>query len=199
MGSGSNLINGLAGYSNSNYVKPHGSVNWFLKKRSDDPNISPGEQSHDHLSRFRIAANSMYGDQPIPMSLEVFDPSHSDLKGTSIISSGKFNHQYGYPFILVPLTSKLYGHLENYKEQILSEAQKLVSKSKEIYLIGYQAKDEIIKDIFSTFSLQIPLHVIGNGHAEAIQSEFLSWQKSMTKGKIFNEGFMKFVKTYEEF
>lgn len=194
--SGFNLTDNLSSYKEASYAKPHGSVNWFLRKRDDDNPIAAGEQTFDSLSRFRIAANAMFRDVPIPYRLVVFEPSHNDLKRTDLISTGKFDHEYAFPFILVPLTAKLYDHFEKYKEEMLVFAQELLSRASEIYLIGYRAGDEIIKDIFRDAKDGAPLNVIGRKNAQAIYDSVLEWKPSLTKGLVSNEGFSAFINNY---
>lgn len=193
---GYNLGGTLTSYANANYFKPHGSVNWFLKKRPEDQTIS-GEGSYDDLARFRLAANAMYAESQIPFQLTVLEPSHVDLTIPNIIHSANFDFQYAFPFILIPLASKLYDRVEKYKENIIDGAIELSSHAKEIYLIGYRANDDLIKDIFSKAS-GAKLHVVGNGHAADIQEEVLGWANNLKKGDTFDSGFLEFIKDYDK-
>ena len=191
---GYNLGGTLTSYADAKYFKPHGSVNWFLKKRPEDQTIS-GEEIYDNLARYRLAANAMYSGSQIPFNLTVLEPSHHDLTRPDIIHSGNFGNQYAFPFILIPLASKLYDRIETYKENIVDRATELVSGAKDIYLIGYRANDDLIKDIFASVN-NAKLHVVGHEHAQDIQKEVLSWATTLKVGKIYNNGFTDFINTY---
>lgn len=193
---GFNLGDNLSTYAGANYSKPHAPVNWFLRKRHTDVSIG-GEQSYDSFARIKTASNGLYIDTPLPFDLRVYQPSHHDLDSIGIMSSSNFDYQYAYPFILIPLTTKLYGHFEKFKENVIDTATHIAGKADEIYLVGYRASDDVIRDILSEVKQGTLLHVVGRDGASATQSEVLKWKPDMKAGEVYSDGFMAFIEQYD--
>ncbi|KKR16435.1 MAG: hypothetical protein A3D82_01725 [Candidatus Levybacteria bacterium RIFCSPHIGHO2_02_FULL_40_29] len=181
-------------YLNNNYVKPHGSVNWLLAKRSDDLSIDL-EQEHNMDTRVRLdtAIKLMFRDSPIPIiGLHVKDPDHRDIYTLDDLLRS-FKSQYFYPLIFLPLTSKDYTSVHGFEEKILAKGNQLVSEANEIYLIGYKANDDIIKSMLKNAPDGTILNVVGNKSASDIMKKVLAWGTNIKEGKVFDAGFYRFV------
>ena len=178
-------------------IKPHGSVNWFLQKRQEDLIIDPNEQSFDYTVRIDRASSLMFSGKPISMiGIRVVEPNHPDLNSLNFITSGKFNHQYFYPLVLIPLTTKLYPLIQDFHETVIKKAVDVVSRAEEIYLIGYRAQDEVASDILNAAPNGTRLFIIGLDGSDKIESNVLADHKNLSKGKVFKDGFARFVELF---
>lgn len=191
-------LSSLGSYLNNNYVKPHGSVNWFLPKRTQDPLIDlTKEYNMDTRVRLHTAINRMYVDIPIPIDgIQIKDPDHRDLYIIDDLLR-TFDSQYFYPLIFLPLTVKAYSFISGFEEKILLKAKELLSNAEEIYLIGYRANDDIIRELLKKTPAETQLYVVGLQSAEQIMKEVLSWATHLKRGKVYEEGFLRFVEAYE--
>ena len=145
----------------------------------------------------RIAARMF---QPIKFTkdqLIVNAPMHGGWKYPPYLVSGAFGNQYGFPLVLLPLTSKFHQLVDGLFEDIILAGKNLIGQADEIYMIGYGAKDEIIDEILTTVKSDTKLHVIGKEDAEKIMTSILARNKKLQKGQIFQQGFEKFVEGYE--
>lgn len=188
------IFNNLDDYLNNNYVKPHGSVNWLLSKRTDDRDI---DLNHEHNMDTRIrldtAINLMFKDSPIPIEgVIVRDPNHRDLYTVDDILRS-FGRQYFYPLMFLPLTSKEYSSISGFENKIMKKGRELLSESSEIYLIGYRANDEIIKNILALTPEGTKLNVVGNTSANSIMDNVLGWERKLVRGTVYQQGFHRFV------
>ena len=194
---GFTLANRLESYAEHKYIKPHGSVNWFLNKRPADLNFGLEEISPDIHVRIIRAINRMYDPTPIPLISNVIDPLHNDLNNINFIGGPTFGNQYCYPLILMPLTSKQYGLVEEFYEQVVRDGRQLVSQADNIYLIGYRAKDDVIKEILQSVKTGATVNVIGKGEADSIADSVIAWKPTLKKGSIFDGGFSnQFIQSY---
>ncbi len=109
-----------------------------------------------------------------------------------------FSNQYFYPLIFMPLSSKLYPFVDGFSETIIQRSKELIKKATEIYLIGYNAKDDIIKDILLEAPAPTPLHIVKNGSAEQTMEEVLHLAPSLlVRGNASNFGFRDFAERYK--
>lgn len=184
----------LDDYLNNNYVKPHGSVNWLLSKRHDDRNIDISHENNmDTRTRLDTAISLMFRDAPVPMSgILIKDPNHRDLYTIDDLLRS-FNRQYFYPLIFLPLTSKAYSSISGFEDKIIAKGKDLISRAKEIYLIGYQANDDIIREMVKSATKGTKLHVVGLDSSDMIVDGVLKWASNLEKGQIYKEGFYKFA------
>lgn len=192
------LIN-LDSYKKVNYIKPHGSINWFIKPRNIDPPV-PRERNFDLATRINLAAEHMFNGPPLSLNnMEILSPTNPDLMNQKHLDQlfMMFDNKYFYPLVLVPLLSKLYSHIEDLNELIMSEGKRLMSKASEIYFIGYQGADDIIFEMLQEAKWNTPLHVIGRNaeSVDLIMNNVINHQsvKGLLKeGKKFSNGFDSF-------
>jgi hypothetical protein len=175
---GSELYSSLDNYIKYRLIKPHGSVNWFVRLNMASPSNETG-LIIDAISR------AMFEPSKLSPTLDVYNPSDSVLD-TNVLR-GMVS-----PLLLMPLTSKLYTHFNDFYIKMLSAGKELLSKATEIYLIGYRAKDAIIRDLFSEVPYGTILHVVGTNNAAMIMDDVLSWATNLKPGVIHNKGFANF-------
>lgn len=186
----------IQSYIERDYIKPHGSVNWLLPFRPSDPRIPP-EGTHNVQARIDAACDIMFRGEPRDIQeTKVFVPYNPDLKELTLLTNSTFSSQYFIPFIILPLILKEYSHLKGFDQLIMEGAKKLLGKATEVFLIGYRASDEIIKDMFSAMRPNAKLTVVGVGSAPKIADEVMKWARSLNKGLVFTDGFMEFTRLY---
>jgi len=181
-------------YLEQNYIKPHGSINWLLQRR-------PGEQlpndliSANYKIRYEHAAGQMFKNRAkISMNnIKIIDPLNQDLNRLRIIASSEFNGQFFYPLILLPLSTKLFEQIEDFKIKIIDSAKNMISRASEIYFIGYRAQDEVIKEILSPTKRGTKLYIIGKGNTNDIARRILKIQPNFILEKTSPFGFEFFI------
>jgi len=150
----------LEEYLSFGLIKPHGSVNWLLRKRAEDPGLPEGTQIEQVL-RLRTATSKLYNGPPHSMvNIEIINPDNPDLL-TFEKTLSRFRYQYFYPLLFMPLTGKLYSQVEGFQEKIIQRGHDLLRQASEIYLVGYRAADDLIKEMFKNVNSNTVLHVIG--------------------------------------
>lgn len=61
------------------YIKPHGSVNWLVPKRINDPKIQ-SEYKLETKVRLDMIAENMFKDEPLSLNgIQMIEPTHRDL------------------------------------------------------------------------------------------------------------------------
>jgi len=177
------------------YIKPHGSVNWLVPKRIDDPKI----QSEYHLEtrvRLDMSSENMFKDKPLSLNgLQIIEPTHRDLHEVDHMIK-RFNDQYFYPIILMPLTIKQYNQIEDFQETIIENGKKLISEAQEIYLIGYRGKDKTIDDFLRKARKGTKLYVIGRNDTLGIAKNITSRHRQLSIKPHGNRSFEQFVEQY---
>lgn len=190
----------LDAYKRVNYVKPHGSVNWFMKARDDDPN-PPKEHNFDLATRMNMAAENMFNGSPLTLdSLQILNARHPDLMNQPNLADlfRTFDSKYFYPLVLVPLLTKLYPHIKKLNELIIDEGRRVLSDATEIYFIGYQASDEIIFEMLQDVRFGTPVHIVGVNSGSINNTMTRVIGHPMTNGKLkegqrYQLGFAGFV------
>jgi hypothetical protein len=163
----------LENYLKVHLVKPHGSVNWLLMQRSNDPKAYP-RVDFDVPGLLSQASKQMFNGGPLNFEhVQVLYPEDPELDDAQKLSQAKFSNQYFYPVILLPLTVKQYAFLDGFNERIISEGKKFLSTANEIYLIGYRAADDVIKEMFAKVRSGTTLHVVSRNDSEEIQDRGL--------------------------
>lgn len=184
-------------YQNYNYLKPHGSVNWFILRRSSDPVIGQGEGVIDIKARVSVASSRFFFDALEMGNPEMWLPAHSDLDRLDIIASSRFKNQYAYPLVLLPLTSKMYEQFVGFRKRIIDAAKNLIVGATEIYLVGYRAEDEVIREIFEAVQPNTPLHIVNLGNETLkIRNSVLAWKPQLNSAKAWDTGFAGFIEGY---
>src|SRR5690349_21583882 len=113
----------------------------------------------------------MFNDTPLNFDhLQVLYPDDPELVDVRYISEIKFSKQYFYPLILLPLTVKQYDFLTGFNQTIISKGKEILSKATEIYLIGYRAADDIIKEMFAEVKAGTTLHVVSLADSKEIMN-----------------------------
>jgi hypothetical protein len=186
-------LNNLHDYLEAKYVKPHGSVNWLLNRRSDEDVFIDPEDTRDQMVRLTYAASTMY-EEPIPVErVLMLSPLHQDLRHLNLVSSARFNRQFFYPLILLPLTTKLYQHFGGFDERLIAAGKSLLATANEVFLVGYRAQDKVIREMFEGVRPDTSLHVIGRNDAGQIMTSVLEWKPELRKGTVFTKGFARFI------
>ncbi len=191
-------LSSFDGYLNFGFVKPHGSVNWLLLMRDSDPPtaIVVQEGIRELHPRFEIASSMMFNGPPIPMqNLRVISPTHGDLTDPMRILM-RFGYQHFYPLVFLPLTAKAYSSVEGFLEKMRERGNDLLASADEIYLIGYRAKDDLIREMLQSVDHKARLHVVGKQDAGEISARVLEWNSHLEKGTISEDGFEQFVSNF---
>lgn len=135
-------------YLKVNYIKPHGSVNWFLDRRQED-RVLNFEQKFDFDTQVRIdaAIENMYKDLPFKFEgHKIIEPTDRNLYKIDNILR-EFESQYFYPLVFLPITKKNYAGISSFESIVINKAKEIFSQASEVYLIGYRAGDEIISEL----------------------------------------------------
>lgn len=193
-----NPLSTLDDYLNSNLVKLHGSVNWFLQGRKEDPPQTWGDHHDDTTVRLRQITERMFNGTPIDFDrLQILDPKHSSLDNVSNLMN-HFKNGCLYPLLFVPLTGKLYEIVSGFADKITAKAEELFRTADEIYLVGYRANDDLIDRLLKLVKAETPLHIIGNGDsANEISTRLLSSHPNLKKGAVDTNGFRSFIAGYK--
>jgi hypothetical protein len=187
-------------YLRINYIKPHGSVNWFLDRRPKDRELN-FDRKFDFDTRVRIdtAIENMYKDIPLIFSgHKMIEPNDRNLYRIDNVLR-EFNNQYFYPLIFLPITQKAYSSITGFEKKIIKKARQIFSKASEIYFIGYRAEDQIILDLFKYVPASCTeLHVVNTKKsakpvADAIKKKF---PNKKARVQLWEEGFKNFVSKY---
>lgn len=190
----------FADYEAINYVKPHGSVNWIMPFRGDEGQISR-EGSFDVGTRLDAAIARMYNGDPFIFSrTSIYNPRHNDLNHFEYL----INAHGGifFPLIFMPLTTKLYSTVDGFANNVIDRSKDLLHEAQEIFLVGYRAQDDIIKEMFrgiaqpSQTRLITKLHVVGVGDSDQVMRDALNLSDKLEAGNIYGDGFMSFAESY---
>lgn len=177
-------------------IKPHGSINWLLPPRKEDERILQ-EASQDVAARLRLASSQLYEGVSLHLSdLVVKDPAHRDLIEwhTTIAAMG---NQFFYPLIFLPLIRKEFSVVSAFYEKVIKAGNEIIKQADEIFLIGYRAKDEVIREMFLELKQGVLLHVVSTERsADQIMNEVLTWAKNLKRGEVYKNGFSAFVESY---
>lgn len=148
----------------------------------------------------RTAATRMFRDAPLGQGRPiVLPPDHSTFMGTLSQFANVIHvaRPYFYPLVILPLTVKAYGLVPPIQE-VFSKAAELMSQAEEVFLVGYRAADQIVRELLAnpptregTF-----LHVVSLNEASAreIMDRVAGFAPSLRRGEIYDGGFMRFVR-----
>jgi hypothetical protein len=178
-------------------IKPHGSVNWLTRKRNDDPNAYP-RTSFDVPGLLSLAFFGMFNGGPLNFGdVQVLYPDDPELVDIRQLSEGKFSRQYFYPLILLPLTVKQYDFLTGFNQRIISKGKEFLQNATEIYLIGYRAADDVIKEMFKEVKPGVILHVVSLADSKEIMNRVINWYPgNLKQGTVFSQGFGQFLESF---
>lgn len=174
-------------YLEDNFIKPHGSINWLLGKRENDKSVP---SNNDIQLRINMAMNQFFTNGPIPIdNLRVIDPPLESLRSSDIARVwSDLGMEYFYPLIFLPLAKKQYSHIAGFQEKIIEKGKELIKEAEDIYVIGYRAKDDIIKDLLKEAQPNTNLHVISKGSSGEISKNILGWAKNLKQGSMPDDG-----------
>ncbi len=81
---------------------------------------------------------------------------------------------------------------------MLDAGTQLLAQAKEIYVIGYQAQDEIIRYLFKEVKEGTIIHVVSNklSTAVTVMDRVVSLAEGLVKGHTIEDGFAKFCNEY---
>lgn len=191
---GYSLAGRLDSYTNYNYLKPHGSVNWFVDKRETDRNISRRDLYGGYEILLNRMASNMFTGEHISKQLTVLDPFNSNLYSlTSFFQFVFANGEYGFPVVLLPLSAKMYDLIDGFMERMRLEFVRIFGQATDVYVIGYRASDELFSEMTQSIPPNTKLHVVGRETADTIQEKILSTNSNFIKGGVYSNGFMSFI------
>ena len=186
-------------YLDSNYIKPHGSVNWFLGRRTTDRVLNLERKfEFDTLVRIVTAVENMYKSDSIEFaSHRIIEPDDRNLYKIDNILR-EFEDQYFYPLIFLPLIIKNYDFVSGFSSEIIQRAKQFFQQATEIYLIGYGAKDDIILDLLKEIQQpKVKLHIANTTNSSAtLMKSLLNKFSLLEQGSINDKGFSNFVSEY---
>lgn len=191
----------LDDYEQVRYIKLHGSINWLIKKRPEDRTINRVD-SAGASDCFRILASNMYKDAALSVAgLMVIGPSSETMNNLNGLINVMNATEAYYPLLFLPVTTKQYAYVHGFEEKVMQQARNMLSKAEHIYLIGYQAQDEIIRDVLSGVRKDTPLQVVSRNTQSAVQIsdrvvEMCQNVIPVRGGHHFN-GFADFVLQYD--
>lgn len=192
---GYNLSSAIENYTTYNYLKPHGSVNWFVNKRSSDLRI-PQEDSgwnQREILLNRIASN-MFRGETMEKQLKILDPANIHLYNLGEFFTHIYtNGEYGFPLVLLPLSTKMDDLIDGFMDRMRAEFNRIFGPATDIYVIGYRANDTLFHEMVSHVGQDTRLHVVGRDTAKEIQTEILSANPKLKAGDVFSAGFMDFI------
>jgi hypothetical protein len=189
----------LEHYQAISYIKPHGSVNWLLAKRPSDPPFR-STKIFPIQPRLAAAAYSIFnGSQLDGRSIRVMQPNDPELDSPiDILIDAQFDQQYFYPLIFMPLRVKQYQAISGFYEILQSQWTDWLSRASEVFLIGYRAEDDIIKEMLSKVKRRALLNVVSIDDAEEIAERVLKQHpRELQRGTVSAEGFYKFAENYK--
>ena len=184
----------IESYLKVNYIKPHGSVNWVLNRRSTDPSTS-GIDSSDHLVRYETASSSIFRDaEPLSFSsLKIIDPLVRQLQSLKFITEPFYVGEYCYPLIFLPLSSKMFDHVQGFSEAVIEKGNELMAKANDIYLIGYRGQDATFEELYRKAPDEAKLHVVTLGDPKEIVDRAVNVRGRIEVVETNPRGFEDFV------
>jgi hypothetical protein len=177
-------------YLKRRFIKPHGSINWIMPPRSNDPNVP---QRNDTNLRIRMAMEEYFSGPISIESLEVLNPGIEHLRDVNIAKSWEsIGHPFFYPLIFLPLANKDFTNITGFQNKVIERAKNIMMMANEVYLIGYKAEDDIINDLLSVVPFGSQLHVVSMHDAKKISQRVLNINNNLRRGSIINGGFSDF-------
>jgi len=186
----------LDDYFAIDYIKPHGSVNWLMSHRATETEIAfPGQFYLE--PRYSMASTKMFAGEPIPyQNIKVLDPRdpNIDLVQIQPIIQSIFGGRFFYPLVFIPLTTKLYDSVAEFNAKIVAKGEEMMRQAHEVYLIGYSASDQIIRDMLRHVPYGAKLHVVGRQSSQKILETLLEeFNMPSRDSDAYTQGFTKFV------
>ncbi|KKR87460.1 MAG: hypothetical protein UU34_C0004G0001, partial [Candidatus Curtissbacteria bacterium GW2011_GWA1_41_11] len=182
----------LDDYINENIIKPHGSINWILNKRKTDQEVP---SSRDTRLKIDLSMRNFYINGKISMENSQFlDPNLEYLRDNDIARAWEsLSLGIMYPLIFLPISKKDFTHIETFSEKVIEKGREIMGRADEIYIIGYRARDYVIRDLIMYAPSGCVLNVISESHAKEISEYVLSWAGQLKRGTSLNGGFSAFI------
>ena len=195
-------FNNLGAYLNNSsdikYIKPHGSINWYLPPRSTDSQIGT-EASFDMLARYRLSSSQYFNGDPFLLkSIKILDPLHNDMDfgNEGNISNGHFNRSHFYPLIFAPLLVKRYKIIEDFEALLNQQSALLLTNADEINIIGYKAQDELIHEMFKSVNPDTIVNIFSPTSPMTTMESLKRRRPDLKYHRILNWDFQKYVEQY---
>jgi hypothetical protein len=192
---GYDLSGQIQSYTTYNYLKPHGSVNWFLNKRDTDKKIEQQDRHGGLEVKLNKVAGGYFNGERIEGGRIVLDPLNENLYDIkSLFSSLTFSTgTYGYPLVMLPLASKMYEVVEDFIGIMNLEFKRIFSQATEIYVIGYRANDDIFQEMVKHCAKETTVNVVSMGDSAEIMSRILKSSPNLKEGEKYDNGFSNYV------
>lgn len=203
---GSTLVD-LDSYTSQNILKPHGSINWFAQKRNNDGGIPSKHNDNDEKNRYLVASKNLFNGSPLLLNdYRSYNPKSTLLKSPMFINSEDFHGDYFQPLIFLPLLEKMLEHIPELTQKIEQAAREILPKVDEVYLVGYQANDNLIHDWIDKYFSRATINVISSNlkTADYIMSGMMARHSAkIFQGKVIfdpegGNGFKYFVENYDK-
>lgn len=183
----------LSKYTNVNYLKPHGSVNWFVPMRKTDLGIEGSDVRKVEVIFSRMA-NNLFKDSHLEGQYTILDPLNSDIQNLQMLFELFGVGRYGFPLVMLPLSAKMYDLVDGFLDRMNAEITRIFPQATEVYVIGYKGNDSLIKDMLIQVPDGTPLHIVGRENAAGIQSKLIKLApEKLVKGDVHSDGFRAFV------
>ncbi|MEN9407636.1 MAG: hypothetical protein RLZZ455_852 [Candidatus Parcubacteria bacterium] len=187
-------------YLDANFVKLHGSTNWFLKRRDGDKDFGYNRHQNDTSSRVREIAENIYNGSPMSLNkLEIIEPKHVTLANITTVMNYFQSDGYFYPLLFMPLTGKDYSVVSDFRDVMITKAEEMLSKATDVYFVGYRGGDDLIHELLKKVPANTNLHIVGRDYqsTEDIFNSTSSRNKNLIRGKLYDKGFTDFVETFK--
>lgn len=195
-------FNSLKAYLNNDsdikYIKPHGSINWYLPPRTGEQNIG-NEATFDILARYRLSSELYFNGNSFPLNnITVLDPLHNDMTfgNEGNISHGHFGRTHFYPLIFAPLLIKRYKIIENFENLLMQQSALLLTNADEINIIGYKAQDELIHEMFKSVNPDTIVNIFSPTSPISTMETLKKRRPDLKYHRILNWNFQKYVDEY---
>lgn len=192
---GYNLSSTIENYTTHNYLKPHGSVNWFVNQRPTDeriPQVDGGYGQRDILLN-RVASN-MFRGEVMQKQLKIIDPANTQLYNIDDLFARLYTGgDFGFPLVLLPLSTKMDDLIDGFMDRMRAEFPRIFGPATSIYVIGYRANDALFQEMMIHVKQGTKLYVVGRDTAVDIQKEILSKNSKLVAGDVYSKGFIDFI------
>lgn len=162
-------LNKFEKYLKANYIKLHGSVNWFVGKRGDDENVRENYSISHATERIRVYAENYYKrSEALNWStMQIYEPKAPILNDDDAVTNKMSRHAIYYPLMFIPVTVKMYNLVSDFEKNLLKPAEEMIQKAHDIFVIGYRARDDIARYLLRFTAPTARVRVISTSMLEA--------------------------------
>lgn len=165
-------LTSLDGYRAARYAKPHGSINWLVPKRPNDPGIDSSARGDRHAI-YAHASRNLFKGGPFDLdsqegSLQIVDPRVLKVRQPEIIfEHGLPDGGHWQPLLMLPLRGKIYDYYRGFRESVLEGTLELARQASQVYIIGYSMNDKFAYEILDAIPQGAVITVIARSRKGA--------------------------------